>query len=198
VLISESQELQIGLKESKRVNTQLGVYPDDDLNAYLEELGLQIAHDSERPQIPWHFRVVESPAVNAFALPGGYIYFTRGILAHMNSEAALVGVLGHEIGHVTARHSVQQISREQLAGLGLGIGTLLVPEVQPFGDVLGGGLGLLFLKFGRDAERQSDELGVRYALAQGYDPNEMANFFAVLGRLGNRLDSYVPNWVSTR
>jgi predicted Zn-dependent protease len=114
----------------------------------------------------------------------------------MGSEAALMGVIGHEIGHVTARHHVEQMSKQQLAGLGVNLGTVFFPEVRPFGDILGGGLGLLFLKFGRDAERESDRLGVRYSLAQGYDPTDMAEVFEVLGRLSGPARS-VPSWAST-
>ena len=145
----------------------MGLYQDAELSAYVEELGQSMAQASERPHLPWQFRVVDSPVVNAFALPGGYVYLTRGILAYMNSEAAMAGVLGHEIGHVTARHHVEQMSKQQLAGLGLNMGTVFFPEVRPFGNILGSGVGLLFLKFGRDAERESDRLGVRYSLGQG-------------------------------
>jgi predicted Zn-dependent protease len=141
--------------------------------------------------------VVDSPVVNAFALPGGFVYLTRGILAHMNSEAEMVGVLGHEIGHITARHSAQQMSRAQLASIGLGLGMVFVPEVRPFGDLLQGSLGLLFLKFGRDDESEADRLGVRYSLAQGYDPRHMAAFFDVLARIGERSGEVIPTWLST-
>jgi predicted Zn-dependent protease len=141
--------------------------------------------------------VVDSPVVNAFALPGGFAYLTRGILAHMNSEAEMVGVLGHEIGHITARHSAQQMSRAQLTSIGLGLGMVFVPEVRPFGDLLQGSLGLLFLKFGRDDESEADRLGVRYSLAQGYDPREMAAFFDVLARMGERSGEVIPSWLST-
>jgi predicted Zn-dependent protease len=196
VLVGEAQEVAMGREAAASIDAEMGLYPDEELQAYVERLGLSAANASERPQLPWRFRVVDSPVVNAFALPGGYIYLTRGILAYIDNEAALMGVIGHEIGHVTARHSVEQISRQQLAGLGVGLGTVFFPEVRPFGDLMGGGLGLLFLKFGRDAERESDRLGVRYSLARGYDPKEMAGFFSVLGRLsGSERD--IPSWAST-
>lgn len=196
VLVGEQQEIAMGREAAAEVDRSMGLYPDDELQGYLERLGLSMAASSERPNLPWQFRVVDSSVVNAFALPGGFIYVTRGILAYVDNEAALVGVIGHEIGHVTARHSVEQVSRQQLAGLGLSLGTVFFPEVRPFGDALGGSLGLLFLKFGRDAERESDELGVRYSLAKGYDPREMASFFGVLGKLSGE-GRNIPSWAST-
>jgi len=196
VLISESEEIAMGEKAAADVEASMGLYQDAELSAYVEELGQRLARASERPHLPWQFRIVDSPVVNAFALPGGPIYVTRGILAYIDNEAALAGVLGHEIGHVTARHHVEQMSKQQLAGLGLNLGTIFFPEVRPFGDVLGGGLGVLFLKFSRDAEREADRLGVRYASRQGYDAREMARFFAVLSRLSGP-GRTVPSWAST-
>ena len=186
----------MGERASGDVEASMGLYDDAELQAYVDELGQRVAAASERPQLPWRFKVLDSPVVNAFALPGGYIYLTRGILAYVGSEAALMGVLGHEIGHVTARHHVEQMSRQQLAGVGLNVGTIFFPEVRPFGDVLGGGVSVLFLKFGRDAEREADRLGARYSMAQGYDPTDMAHFFSVLGRLSGS-ERNVPAWAST-
>jgi predicted Zn-dependent protease len=137
--------------------------------------------------------------VNAFALPGGPIFVTRGILTHMNSEAELAAVMGHEIGHVTARHSVEQISKAQLAQVGLGLGMILSEDVRQYGQVAGVGLQLAFLKFGRDAERQSDELGFKYMTGQGYDPREMANVFTTLSRASQQQGDggKLPGWLST-
>ena len=196
ILVSESQEIAMGEQAAGDVEVSMGLYDDAELQAYVDELGQRVAAASERPQLPWRFQVLDSPVVNAFALTGGAVYVTRGILAYIGSEAALMGVIGHEIGHVTARHHVEQMSKQQLAGLGLNLGTIFFPEVRPFGDVLGGGLGILFLKFGRDAERESDRLGVRYSIAQGYDPTDMAHFFSVLGRLSGP-ERNVPSWAST-
>ncbi len=196
VLVSEAEEIQIGLRAARETEASMGVYPDEELNAYVERLGLSMAQASERPDLPWRFRVIDSPVVNAFALPGGHVYFTRGILAYLGSEAALMGVMGHEIGHVTARHHVEQMSKQQLAGLGVNLGTVFFPEVRPYGELLEGSVSLLFLKFGRDAERESDRLGVAYSLAQGYDPTDMAHFFAVLKRLSGP-ERNIPSWAST-
>src|SRR3989441_9757278 len=105
-----------------------------------------LAATSERPNLPWSFRVVDDPVVNAFALPGGFIYVTRGILAHLNSEAELAGVVGHEIGHVTARHSANQMTKQQLAQVGLVVGTIASPEFGRYSGLAGQALGVLFLK----------------------------------------------------
>ena len=105
-LYSESQEIKIGQDADVQISASLGIYPDEELAVYIEELGLRLASKSERPHLPWTFRILDDSTVNAFALPGGFIYATRGILSFLNSEAELAGVLGHEIGHVTAQHSV--------------------------------------------------------------------------------------------
>jgi predicted Zn-dependent protease len=197
MLVSEAQEIAMGREAAAQIPRELGLVEERDLVSRFRDQGMRIAKASERPHLPWEFHVVDSPVVNAFAIPGGFVYFTRGILAHMNSEAEMVGVLGHEIGHVTARHSAQQMTRAQLGSIGLGLGMVFVPEVRPFGDLLQGGLGLLFLKFGRDDESEADRLGVRYSLAQGYDPRHMAGFFDVLARMGERSGEVIPAWLST-
>src|SRR5687768_7895465 len=110
--VSEEQEIAMGREADQQVSQQLGLYDDPELQAYVSQLGKRLAADSERPNLPWTFRVVDDPIVNAFALPGGYIYVTRGLMSHLTSEAELVSVLGHEIGHVTGRHSVEQMSKQ--------------------------------------------------------------------------------------
>jgi len=179
-LVSESQEIAMGLEAAQQVAAQMGGYTDTAWQGYVSRLGLQLAAKSERPQLPWHFTVVDDPQVNAFALPGGQLYITRGILANMNSEAELAGVLGHEIGHVTARHSATQMSRAQLAQLGLGLGAVLRPDLAQYAGVVSQGLQLLFLKYTRDDETQADMLGFRYALNSGYDPHAMLDLFSML------------------
>lgn len=197
-LVSEGQEIQIGREVASSAEQQFGLVKDEALQAYVQKLGDRLAQASERPDLPWTFRVVDEPTPNAFAAPGGFIYFTRGLLAMMRNEAELVSVLGHEIGHVTARHSVTMMSRAQLAQLGIGIGSILSPTVAQFGDLAAGGLQLLFLKYGRDAERQADDLGYRYALEQGYDVREMVNVFAALQQSAELAgQAPVPNWQSS-
>ena len=197
-LVSEGQEIEIGRQVAAGAEQQLGLVDDDALQAYVQRLGIQIAHASERPDLPWTFRVVDDPTPNAFAAPGGFIFITRGLLALLRNEAELVSILGHEIGHVTARHSVAMMSRAQLAQLGLGIGSIISPTVAQFGDLAAGGLQLLFLRYGRDAERQADDLGYRYALEQGYDVREMTNVFAALQQSAELAGhSQVPSWLAT-
>jgi len=199
MLVSEGQEIAMGQEADPSISAMFGVYDDADLQRYVARLGDSLAAISERPQLPWTFRVVDDPIVNAFALPGGFIYVSRGIMAHFNSEAQLVSVLGHEIGHVTARHSASQMSEQQLAQLGLVAGALVVPDVAAqYGGIAQQALGILFLKFSRDDERQADMLGFRYMTRVGYDPNEMPEVFDMLGRVteagGGR---GLPVWLST-
>lgn len=199
-LIPEAQEVEIGREEAKKVVASIGLYPKPEVQKYVSDLGLAIAKESERPNLPWQFAVLDDPAVNAFALPGGPIFLTRGILTYMNSEAELVSVLGHEIGHVAAKHSVSQISKAQIASIGVGVTSILVPELAEYGidQIAGAGLGLMFLKFGRDDERESDNLGFNYMLRLGYDPREMASMFTTLDRYGAIAGKgAVPEWAST-
>jgi predicted Zn-dependent protease len=198
-LVSEAQEIQMGRESAQQVEQSLGLVKDDALQQYVQRVGAKLAGDSERPALPWTFRVVDDPSPNAFALPGGFIFVTRGMMNLMTNEAELASVLGHEIGHVTARHSVQQISRGQLAQLGLGLGAILAPQAaQQYGQLAGTGLQLLFLKYGRDDERQADELGFKYAVNESYDVRYMADVFAALQRLGAASgQSPVPSWMST-
>lgn len=196
-LVGEGREIALGRSNDPAIVSSMGVYPDSSIQMYVRGLGARLAATSERPNLPWTFRVVDEPIVNAFAVPGGFIYITRGILAHLNSEAQLAAVLGHEIGHVTARHSVEQMSRAQLAQVGLGLGMIFSPEVRQVGDLASAGLGVLFLKFGRDDETQADELGLRYLLRGGYDPRPMPDVFTMLGRVGGGDGGRVPNWLST-
>ncbi|MGK2927719.1 MAG: M48 family metalloprotease [Lysobacterales bacterium] len=197
-LMPESQEIEIGRQTALSAESQLGLVDDPQLQDYVQRLGAQLAAASERPELPWTFRVLDESAPNAFAAPGGYIFVTRGLLALMNNEAELVSVIGHEIGHVTARHSVSQMSRQQLAQIGLGIGSILSPQVAKFGDLAAGGLQMLFLSYGREDERQADDLGYRYALDQNYDVREMVNVFAALQQSATLAgQSPVPTWMAS-
>jgi len=197
-LVSEQQEIQMGQQGAQQVAQEVGLVKDQALQNYLQTVGSGIASKSERPNLPWTFRAVDDPSPNAFALPGGYVFVTRGLLDLMNNEAELASVLGHEIGHVTARHSVHQMSEQQLAQLALGVGAILSPTVAQLGGAASQGLGLLFLKYSRDDERQADDLGFRYALNQGYDVRYMDDVFRSLQRLGEASkESPLPSWLAT-
>ena len=198
VMMSEDQEIAMGAEGAQSVAATIGEVNDPALQQYVQTLGQRMAIDSERPDLPWTFRVLDDPTPNAFAFPGGYIFITRGLVGLMGNEAELASVLGHEIGHVTARHSVIMMSRAQAAQIGLGIGSMISPELAQFSDVLAGGLSLLFLSYGRDAERQADDLGFGYALDHGYDVREMVNVFAALQRAGELAGhSPLPEWAAS-
>jgi predicted Zn-dependent protease len=140
-LMSEAQEVQLGQEMDVQVKREMGVYQDAELQRYVSNVGLRLAKASERPNLPWEFTVVDEPAVNAFALPGGKIYLTRGILPFLHNEEQMAGVLGHEIGHVTARHSAQQYTKATSAGIGLTLLSIFVPEARPLQGVAEAGAG---------------------------------------------------------
>jgi len=198
-LVSESQEIAMGKEAAQQVQQSIGYYEDPKVQAYVSAIGMKMAKASERPNLPWEFHVVNDASVNAFALPGGFIFVTRGLMTSINDEAELATVVGHEIGHVTNRHSVQQMSKAQVAQLGLGLGSILSSDVARVAGLASQGLSVLFLKYSRDAENQADQAGFRYALTQNYDVREMANVFVTLDRIsaeaggGGRL----PEWLST-
>lgn len=199
-LMSESQEIGIGRDSYSQIQVGMGFYDDPVLQAYVSGIGLEMARRSERPDLPWTFTVLDETAVNAFAVPGGFIYLTRGILAFLGDEAELAGVLGHEIGHVTARHSAQQYTQQIAGTVGLLAGAIFAPQAAPALFELGGaGLQLLSLRYGRDDELQADDLGARYAAANNWDPAGVQGMLSTLGRIDEaRGDTErVPNWLST-
>jgi predicted Zn-dependent protease len=196
-LMSEAEEIAYGRQADAEVRREMGVYNDPELQRYVAELGDRLARLSHRPNLPWTFTVVDHQAVNAFALPGGFIYITRGILPYLDNEAELAGVLGHEIGHVAARHAAQQSTRAGLGGLGLAVLGIFVPATQPFGDLSSAALSVAFLKYGRDDERESDRLGMEYAARGGWDPAGVPDFLQTLARMDSLSERGVPNWLST-
>ena len=197
-LVSQNDEIALGKQGAQDVRQSLGLIDDKKVQDYVAAVGLPMAKRSERPDLPWSVQAVDDPVVNAFALPGGPLFVTRGLLTHLNSEAELASVLGHEIGHVTARHSVEQLSKAQLAQFGLVLGSVLSEDIAKYGGLATVGLQLLFLKHGRDDERQSDELGFRYMLESGYDVREAADVFATLGRVSESAGGGdLPSWLSS-
>jgi predicted Zn-dependent protease len=196
-LVSPQQELALGGEGYKAAVAEYGLYADPALQAYVNEVGQKVAAASHLPSLTWHFTVLDDPTVNAFAMPGGYIYITRGILAHLNSEAQLAGVLGHEIGHVTHRHTAEQMTQQQLYGLGLGVASIASKTVARYGDLAQQGLSVLFLKYSRDDETEADELGVGYAAGAGYDPREIPATYAMLKRVSDQAGQRLPGFLST-
>lgn len=195
--MSEEKEIALGKSYDPQVVAEMGQYQNPQMAQFLTEKGMAMATKSHRPNLPWKFTLIDSPVVNAFAVPGGFVYFTRGIMAHFNNEAQFAGVLGHEIGHVTARHTVAQQAKQTVGQIGLIGGMILSPELASQGESLMQGMGMLFLKFGRDAESQSDKLGVEYSTKIGYDAKEMAGFFGTLDRLTGGAENRVPEFQST-
>lgn len=182
VLMSESTEIKLGRESHQQVVDQFGLYDDPELQAYVQKVGEQLALNSHRSDLVYRFTLLDSDQVNAFALPGGYIYITRGIMAYLNSEAELAAVLGHEIGHVTARHGVQQASQQQAAGFGYLIGSILVPELRGTGGQnLFGLLSTAWIRgYGREHELEADSLGAEYIAKSGYQPEAMTEVIGVL------------------
>ncbi|MFD2718490.1 M48 family metalloprotease [Hymenobacter monticola] len=198
MLVSEGQELAMGQQSDPAVTAQMGLYDDKKIQAFINEKGKKMGAVSHRANVDFQFRVVDSPVINAFAIPGGYVYFTRGIMAHFNNEAQFAGVLGHEIGHVTARHSAKQQTNSILGQVGLMGAMIASPRLAQFGEQAMQGMQLLFLKFGRDDERQSDELGVQYSSKIGYDASQMADFFQTLSRQQQLSKTEaIPDFLST-
>jgi predicted Zn-dependent protease len=182
VTMSESQEVQVGRQEDVKVRQEYGVFDNKALQQYVNEVGQRLGKASHRPQLQYSYTVVDSPEINAFALPGGYIYITRGILAYLGSEAELAAVLGHETGHVTARHSVQQISAATAAGVGATLLGIFVPVLRnQVGDTAINALGNALLSgYGREHELEADKLGAEYLYRTGYDPQAMLTVLDVL------------------
>ena len=197
-LIGESQEISMGQQADSQVIASLGLYPSAALQRYVQELGTKLAKTSERPDLPWTFRVVDDPTVNAFALPGGFIYVTRGLMTYVENEAELSGVIGHEIGHVTAQHAVHSMSSQQVTQLGIAAGMMIEPKLQRYGQYLNAGLGLLYLKYSRDDESQADHLGFRYMVRAKNDPREMIQVFDMLNRVGQESGGgRLPEWLES-
>jgi predicted Zn-dependent protease len=181
-LMSEEKELSLGAKNHPEILKQYGVYDNPVLQAYVNRIGQQLAKHSHRSNLKYTFTVLDSPEVNAFALPGGYIYITRGIMAYINSEAELAAVLGHELGHVTARHGVQQYSKAMATSIGMTLATIFVPELQTdvsqqLMNILG---NALLSGYGREHELEADRLGAEYLARTSYEPRAMTDVIGIL------------------
>jgi len=181
VLMSEQDEISLGRNTHPQVLQEYGTYDDPALTAYVQQVGDRLAATSHRANLIYRFTVLDSKEVNAFALPGGYIYITRGLLSYLNSEAELAAVLGHEIGHVTARHSVRQYSAAQLANIGATLGAIFIPGMTAASNQLVQLFGVALLRgYGREHELEADRLGAEYLARSGYDPWAMLDTIRVL------------------
>lgn len=186
-LLTVEQEKKIGEEEDKKVAQEMGLLDDAGLTAYLDALGQRLAKESPRQDVAYRFHVVDMSEPNAFALPGGYVYVTRGLLVLANTEDELAGVVGHEIGHVAARHTVQKVSRQGpfalITNLVSGVTGFFVPIV---GDIVGGvgnlAQSIVFSPYSRSQESQADEVGQEIAAKAGWDPLGLAAFLTTLGR----------------
>ena len=188
----------MGAEYDPQVVATFGDYRNDQLLSFLQLKTDEMGLISHRPNLKYHVKILDSPVVNAFAVPGGYIYLTRGILAQFNNEAELIGVIGHEMGHITARHSVSRQSKQTVGQLLLMGGMIASEKFASYAQYAMQGMQLLFLKFSRDDEREADALGVAYSSKIGYDARMMAEFFQVLEKMSMPAEQGgVPTFLST-
>lgn len=208
---SWQQERQLGAQADQQITAQMGIYEGEGVQSYVERIGQQVLAQSHlrRPdapqefkETPFTFRVLDSEVINAFALPGGYVYVTRGLLTHLGNEAQLAMVLGHEVAHVAARHAAERAFQQQLGQVALIGGAILGQQVLglPAEDLLnlgGAAAQLLFLSYGRDDEREADRFGVEYSALAGYQSGEGSEFFRSLERIQEKEGQSLPSWAST-
>lgn len=202
-LMPEGQEASIGASEHQKVRETYGDFMEGPIAEYVNRIGQKVARGTERPDVQYKFHVIDSPIVNAFAIPGGYIYVSRGLLALANSEAEMAGVIAHEIGHITARHAAARMSQGVLAGLGAAV-LSAVTGSGAVGQVANVGSDLYIKSYSRSQEDQADGLGVRYLAQAGYDPDAMASFLASLDaqtkldqRISGKSEGAGSNYFST-
>lgn len=198
MFMSEEQEIALGAQYDPSVVATMGQYQDAKIQAFIDQKGKEMGLISHRPNLQYHFKIVDSPVINAFAVPGGYIYFTRGILAQLNNEAELMGIMGHEMGHVVYRHTASQQTKQTLAQVALIGGMIASKQIAQYAEQAMQGMQLLFFKFSRDNEREADQIGVEYSTKIGYDAHKMADFFAVLKKMELASENGgVPTFMST-
>ncbi len=198
--VSTQQEVQLGTDYAAQINAELPIVQDPAIAQYVSLLGDSIARLADDRGLTWHFYVVDSPEVNAFAVPGGYIYINRGLIERAQTLSQVAGGLGHEIGHVTERHSIQQMEKSQQANLGLGLLCILTPSVcqnQATGAAIQLGAGALFASFSRKDELEADEEGIKSMIRAGIDPNGVPEMFEILMAERERSPGAVDAWFST-
>ena len=208
---SWDKEVEIGTQADSEISAQFGVYDDENIQDYIDQIGqemLEVSHmrredtDPKFKNTPFTFRVLNSPVVNAFALPGGYVYVTRGLMTHLNNEAQLAVVVGHEIGHVAARHASQRALSQTISQIAVVGGSILGQELlglpgRSLMNLSSQAAQLILLSYSRDHERESDQLGVEYSARQGYLAAEGAEFFTSLKRISEKSGQPIPTHLST-
>lgn len=197
--VSQEQEVQMGAQYAQQINAQLPLVRDPESNRYINVLGDSIARVTSRADLDWQFYIVDSPEVNAFAVPGGFIYMNRGLIERARTMSEVAGVLGHEIGHVTRRHSIKQMTKQQNANIGLTLACTLtsVCNSQAAGAAIQLGGGALFAKFSRQDEAEADAEGVRYVTRAGIDPRGIPSMFRILLNEREQRPSSVSSWFAT-
>jgi beta-barrel assembly-enhancing protease len=198
--ISTQQEVEMGAQYASQINAQLPLVRDAEVNRYISVLGDSLARVADSRGLEWRFYVVNSSDVNAFAVPGGFIYVNRGLIERAQNMAQLAGVLGHEIGHVTERHSIQQMEKQQGAQLGLSIGCVLAPNIcgnQVGATAINLGANAVFAGFSRKDESEADTRGVEYTTRAGIDPRGIPEMFRILLEERQRNPSKLEAWFAT-
>ena len=198
--VSTQQEVQLGTDYASQINAELPIIQDPVIAQYINLLGDSIARLADDRNLDWHFYVVDSPEVNAFAVPGGFIYMNRGLIERAQTLSQVAGVLGHEIGHVTQRHSIQQMEKSQQANMGLGLLCILTPSVcqsQAGSAALQIGAGALFANFSRKDEQEADHDGIKNIIRAGIDPSGIPEMFEILLAERERSPGAVDAWFAT-
>lgn len=196
-LMSEQEEIALGKEAHGEITKSVPLYEEQPaVTQLVKTVGEKVTSNSERPGLPWTFTLLDDPSVNAFALPGGFLYITRGLLAHLNSEDELAAVLGHEVGHVTARHSAVQMRKQKTAQRTVGFFRIIDPNLQHVGGLVAGTAGLALLKYSRDDETEADDLSLRYVERTGYDKTAIPEVFALLASV-DESGGKVPSWLMT-
>lgn len=197
--VSAQQEMEMGAQTAQEINSQIPLVRDPEINRYINVLGDSLARVADNRGIDYTFYVVDAPEVNAFAVPGGYVYVNRGLIERTRTMSQLAGVLGHEIGHVVLRHSVQQMEQMQQAQVGVTLACILtsICQSQAGQAAINVGGTALFAKFSRDDEREADQQAVTTTVRAGINPNGIPEMFEILLAERSRNPGAVDSWFST-